>query len=175
VVDCSILPRPVLPVYADWYLQFGRNWIGLLYRDRSAGAAQLDPQRWWVTQLTPGVRTGVSDPARDPAGYRTLLVFTLAGRHCGVPGLAAQLRAAIPPGEICSRASELVDAVRRSALDYVFEHASVANARASPSCRCLWRSTLATRLAGNSTQWPRRRWVRAPPPRATMASRSWTG
>jgi molybdate/tungstate transport system substrate-binding protein len=105
VADYSILPRVVVPSYADWHVQFGRNRIGLLHGDRSASAAQLDPQRWWATLLTPGVKTGMSDPVRDPAGYRTLLVFALAERHYGVPGLAAQLRAAIPPARIRSRST----------------------------------------------------------------------
>jgi molybdate/tungstate transport system substrate-binding protein len=126
VADYGVLPRLVVPRHAGWYVQFARNAMGLLYTDRSRGVGDLERDGWWRVVLRDAVRTGMSDPARDPAGYRALLVFGLAERHYREPGLAARLRGAIPPERVRSRASELVGGLKSGELDYAFEYRSVA-------------------------------------------------
>lgn len=128
VADHGVLARLVVPRFAGWYVQFARNAMGLLYTRRSRGAGDLARDGWWRVLLRDGVRIGMSDPARDPAGYRALLVFALAERHYGEPGMAARLRAAIPPERVRSRASELVTSLVNGELDYAFEYRSVAQA-----------------------------------------------
>jgi molybdate/tungstate transport system substrate-binding protein len=126
VADYSILPRLVVPRHAGWHVQFARNAMVLLHTDRSRGVGDLAGDGWWRVLLREGVRTGMSDPGHDPAGYRTLLVFALAERHYREPGLAARLRAAIPAEQVRSRASDLVSALQSGELDYAFEYRSVA-------------------------------------------------
>jgi molybdate/tungstate transport system substrate-binding protein len=126
VADYGILPRLVVPRHAGWYVQFARNAMGLLYTGRSRGAGDLARDGWWRVLLRDGVRIGMSDPTRDPAGYRALLVLALAERHYREPGLAARLRAAIPAEQVRSRASDLVTALANGDLDYAFEYRSVA-------------------------------------------------
>jgi molybdate/tungstate transport system substrate-binding protein len=126
VADYGILPRLVLPRHAGWFAQFARNAMGVLYTERSRGAGDLARDGWWRVLLRDGVRIGMSDPSRDPAGYRTLLVFALAERHYREPGLATRLRTAIPADQVRSRASDLVSALQSGELDYAFEYRSVA-------------------------------------------------
>jgi molybdate/tungstate transport system substrate-binding protein len=126
VADYGVLSRLVIPQHAGWYVQFARNALGLLYTDGSRGAADLTRDGWWKVLLREGVRTGMSDPECDPAGYRTLLLFALAERHYCGPGLAARLRGSIPLAQVRSRASDLVSGLQRCELDYAFEYRSVA-------------------------------------------------
>jgi len=126
VADYGVLPRLVVPHHARWYVRFARNAMGVLYTDRSRDAGDLSRDGWWRVLLRDGVRTAISDPTRDPAGYRALLVFELAERHYREPGLASRLRAAIPPEQVRSRATDLVSGLQSGELDYAIEYRSVA-------------------------------------------------
>jgi len=70
-------PDSGLP-YADWYLHFAGNQIGLAYTPQSRGAAKLSAENWYTIVADPEVRLGLSDPRIDPAGYRTLMALRLA-------------------------------------------------------------------------------------------------
>lgn len=128
VADYQVLEQVILPRYTDWYALLARNAMVLGYSARSREAARIDSTNWWRILLMPGVRTGHSDPALDPGGYRALLVTQLAERDYGEPGLAARLDAAMPakyqrPGE-----AELVALVQAGELDYAWVYRSVAEA-----------------------------------------------
>jgi molybdate/tungstate transport system substrate-binding protein len=96
LADYAVIPRLLMPGHADWYALFARNAMTVVFTDRSKGAAEIGPSNWVDILLRPGVRSGHSDPARDPAGYRARLVFALAERYYQRPGLAASLDSAVP-------------------------------------------------------------------------------
>jgi D-alanine-D-alanine ligase len=84
----------LIPAHTTWYATFARNAMVLIHTDQSVGAREINGRNWWRVLLRPGVRSGHSDPALDPNGYRTLMVFQLAEAHYRQPGLDRRLRAA---------------------------------------------------------------------------------
>ncbi len=126
VADYAVIPTLLVPRYATWYAGFARNAMVLVYTDRSVGAREVGPDTWWRVLLRPRVRTGRSDPALDPNGYRTLMVYQLAERHYGQPGLAARLLAASPPKYVRPKEADLVALVQAGELDYAWSYRSIA-------------------------------------------------
>jgi molybdate/tungstate transport system substrate-binding protein len=126
VADYGIIPKLLIPQYATWYATFARNSMVLTYTDRSVGAREINGDNWWRILLRPEVRAGHSDPALDPNGYRTLLVFQLAERFYRQPGLAARLNHAIPPRYIRPKEADLTALVQAGELDYAWSYASIA-------------------------------------------------
>ena len=96
VADYGIIPKLLIPKHASWYATFARNSMVLVYTDQSVGAKEINRRNWWQVLLRPDVRAGHSDPALDPNGYRTLMVFQLAEKFYHQPGLAARLEQAFP-------------------------------------------------------------------------------
>jgi molybdate/tungstate transport system substrate-binding protein len=81
----------------------------------------------------PGVRTGRSDTAQDPNGYRTLMVTQLAERHYRQPGLAGRLLAAMPPKYVRPKEADLVALVQAGELDYAWSYRNIAVTTGLPS------------------------------------------
>lgn len=109
-----------------WYVPFARNSMVLAYGPRSEGASEINGDNWWQIVTGPGVRMGASDPAVDPNGYRTLLVFQLAERFYASKGLAARLRAATPAEYQRPNETDLLALVQAGELDYAWSYRSVA-------------------------------------------------
>jgi molybdate/tungstate transport system substrate-binding protein len=133
VADYQVLTGLVVPRHADWYATFARNAMVLLHSSRSIGAGEITGQNWWQVLLRPGVRTGRSDPALDPNGYRTLMVTQLAEGHYRQPGLAARLLAAMPPRYVRPKEADLVALVQAGELDYAWSYRNIAVATGLPS------------------------------------------
>jgi molybdate/tungstate transport system substrate-binding protein len=108
----------------SWVAIFAGNSLGIVYTDRSAGAGDFNVDNWFDVLLRSGVRYGHSDSGRDPAGYWTLIVWQLAERYYGRPGLAARLAAACPPANIRPHNIDLVALLQSGDLDYYFGYAS---------------------------------------------------
>lgn len=126
VADYQVLAGLVVPAHATWYANFARNAMVLLYSDRSRGAAELSAANWWQVLQRPGVRTGRSDPALDPNGYRTVMVTQLAERHYRQPGLAERLLQAMPPRFMRPKEADLVALVQAGELDYAWSYRNIA-------------------------------------------------
>jgi molybdate/tungstate transport system substrate-binding protein len=130
-LPCDILItadwRLLAQLYSDvepWVVIFAGNSIGLLYTPQSKSAAEINSRNWYDVVTRDGVRYGHSDPARDPAGYWTLIMWRLAERYYKHPGLAAKLQAACPPANIRPHSIYLVALLESSELDYYFGYAS---------------------------------------------------
>jgi len=126
VADYSVIPKLLIPRHASWYALFARSAMVLAYTPESAGAAEITADNWWRILLRPNVRSGHSDPSLDPAGYRALMVFQLAERHYRQPGLAARLRAAVPPRYVRPKSADLVALLQAGELDFAWEYEAVA-------------------------------------------------
>ena len=107
-----------------WVVIFAGNSIGLLYTPQSKSAAEINARNWYDVVARDGVRYGHSDPARDPAGYWTLIMWRLAERYYKQPGLAARLEAGCPSANIRPHSIYLVALLESSELDYYFGYAS---------------------------------------------------
>lgn len=127
VADYRIIPTLLVPRYAAGYVPFASNAMVLAYTDRSAFAGEITGENWWRILLRPEVRWGKSDPALDPNGYRTLMVFQLAERHYGEPRLAERLERAIRPRYVRPNEAQLVGLVQAGELDYAWSYRSLAS------------------------------------------------
>jgi molybdate/tungstate transport system substrate-binding protein len=126
VADYGIIPKLLVPKYATWYASFAKNAMVLVYTDQSAGAGEINGRNWWQVLLRPGVRSGHSNPALDPNGYRTLMVFQLAEKFYHRPGLAAKLDHAVPPSNLRPKEADLTALVQSGELDYAWSYVSIA-------------------------------------------------
>ncbi|HET6680086.1 MAG TPA: extracellular solute-binding protein [Gemmatimonadaceae bacterium] len=126
LADDEIFPKILTPEHVSWFARFARNRMVLAYTDRSRFADEITADNWFRVVTRPGVEVGRASPDIDPAGYRTVLVFQLAERFYGEPGLMARLLDAIPPRNIRPKAEDLLVLVETGELDYVWEYESVA-------------------------------------------------
>jgi len=126
VADYAIIPKILIPSHADWYGTFASNALVLAYRNESAGGLEIANYNWYRILLQPGIRTGRSDPALDPAGYRTLMVWQLAERYYRQPQLATLLRAASPPRFMRPKEADLTALLQLGELDYIWTYVSIA-------------------------------------------------
>lgn len=124
--DYAVIERLLLPAHARWYVGFATNAMVLVYTGRSLGAAEINGGNWWQVLLRPRVHAGRSDPALDPNGYRTLMVYQLAETHYQHPGLAQRLEAATPPRFLRPKEADLIALVQAGELDYAWSYRSIA-------------------------------------------------
>jgi molybdate/tungstate transport system substrate-binding protein len=128
LADEAVFPALLVPAHTDWYAAFARNEMVLAYTDRSMGATEITPENWAEVIRRPGARTGRSDPALDPNGYRTLMVLQLEERRSGRAGLAAELLSAMPARYLRPKEADLVALLQAGELDYAWSYRSVAQA-----------------------------------------------
>jgi molybdate/tungstate transport system substrate-binding protein len=126
VADYNLIPALLIPRFTTWYVTFARNAMVLAYQSDSRGAGEINGKNWWQIVLRPGMRTGRSDPALDPNGYRVLMVAQLAERHYRQPGLAARLVRAMPPRFMRPKEADLTALLEAGELDYIWTYRSIA-------------------------------------------------
>ena len=124
--DYTVIDNLLKPDFADWTLRFARNAMVIAYTDRSRYADEINADNWYQILLRDGVVYGHSDPNADPCGYRTLMVWQLAEKHYGVPGLYRQLADHCPTANVRPKAVELLALLDTGNMDYAFEYLSVA-------------------------------------------------
>lgn len=103
-VNRQLLARPPRPL-APWYLTFAAGELVIAYSPRSRFAPLLEQARqgrlaWYKVLAQPGLLLGRTDPALDPKGYRTLLLFQIAADYYHDPNLPRLLGAADNPKQI---------------------------------------------------------------------------
>ncbi|MBV6520384.1 MAG: hypothetical protein MNPFHGCM_00490 [Gemmatimonadaceae bacterium] len=126
VADYEVIPALLMPDHATWYAKFARNRMVVAYTDRSRGAADIAPENWWQVLTRPGVEVGRSEPSLDPNGYRTLLVWQLAEKFYGQPGLYSRLEASAPPANVRPKEADLVGLLQAGQFDYIWSYQSIA-------------------------------------------------
>jgi len=160
VADHSLIPAMMYNVhmpdssrgYADWYIQFATNTLGLAYTSDSRYADEITVDNWYEILSRPDVRLGVPDPRFDACGYRALMACWLAGllyddadlfhavlgdfeypispqvqdRQCTI--LVPEI---IRPQKVSVRGSSVVllGILESGDIDYAFEYKSVAQQR----------------------------------------------
>ncbi len=78
VADFSLIPKMMMPKYADWYLRFAKNKMVLAYTEKSRYADEINSTNWFQILRRPDVRWGFANPNMDPCGYRAPWVIQLA-------------------------------------------------------------------------------------------------
>jgi len=64
--------------YANWYIQFSTNKLGLAFTSKSRHANEITPENWYQILNRPDVKIGLADPRFDAVGYRTLMAYQLS-------------------------------------------------------------------------------------------------
>lgn len=128
LADEDVFPKLLVPSQTTWYVRFAVNRLVVAYTERSRFAAEVDSSNWWRVLQRPGLEIGRSNPDMDPAGYRTLMVFQLAERYYGIPGLAAALEASAGTRNVRPKEIELVALLESGELDYAWFYESMARA-----------------------------------------------
>ena len=126
LADREVFPELLVPATTSWYASFARNRIVVAYTDRSRHAMEITPANWPVILQRGDVTVGRSDPAIAPVGYRTLLMYELAERFYGMPGLAARLSGRSPPAHIRGNATQLAALLAAGEIDYIVDYQSLA-------------------------------------------------
>jgi molybdate/tungstate transport system substrate-binding protein len=132
LADYGVIPKLLIPRYVSWFSLFARTSMVLAYTGQSTAAGEINGTNWWQVLQRPNVRWGHSDPALDPAGYRSLMVFQLAERFYRQPGLAAGLEAARPNRYIRAKSADLIALLQVGELDYAWEYEAVAKLQKLP-------------------------------------------
>ena len=128
LADADVFPLLLVPEHVASYVRFARNRMVVAYTARSRGADSIDAANWHRVLLDPSVEVGRADPNLDPNGYRTLLVYQLAERYYGEPGLARRLLANAPARNVRPKESDLVGLLQAGELDYIWSYESLAQA-----------------------------------------------
>ncbi len=124
--DYSVIDTLLIPQFASWDVVFARNEMVIAYTGRSKYADEITAQNWYQVLLRKGVIYGHSDPNADPCGYRTLMLWQLAEKLYGVPGLYNDLVAGCPPANTRPKEVDLIALLESGDMDYAFEYRSVA-------------------------------------------------
>ncbi len=124
--DYTVINNLLIPDFADWNIQFARNTMVIAYTDNSNYAAEIDADNWYEILSRDGVICGRSDPDADPCGYRALMVWQLAEKHYGVPGLYSTLEEHCPREYVRPKEVELIALLQSGDMDYAFEYRSLA-------------------------------------------------
>jgi len=82
--DYTVIDNLLIPDFATWNVQFARNSMVIAYTSQSLYADEINSDNWYDILTRDGVIYGHSDPNADPCGYRTLMVWQLAG----LPGIS---------------------------------------------------------------------------------------
>jgi len=124
--DYTVIDNLLVPDFAAWNIRFARNKMVIAYTDRSHYAGEINANNWYQILTSEGVIYGHSDPNTDPCGYRSLMVWQLAEKHYGVPGLYQSLDEHCPPENVRPKSVELIALLQSGDMDYAFEYLSVA-------------------------------------------------
>ncbi len=91
VADHSLIPPMMYAAtvpetgtpYADWYIRFASNTLGIAYTSTSRYADEITADNWYEILSRPDVKLGFPDPRFDACGYRALMACKLAELHYG--------------------------------------------------------------------------------------------
>ncbi|MEW6574323.1 MAG: extracellular solute-binding protein [Bacillota bacterium] len=126
LADQAIFAELLVPHLLEEYFVFATDQIVIGYNRSSRGSSNIDPDNWMDVLLSPGVTYARSDQNLDPCGYRTLMVWQLAEKFYGRPGLFAALQAGCPPHHVYPKSIDSAGALLEGKVDYAFLYASVA-------------------------------------------------
>jgi molybdate/tungstate transport system substrate-binding protein len=110
---------------AEWSVGFATTEIVIIKSTRSRFNAEITPDNWFEILARPGVKVGVADPAMDPCGYWTRLMWRLADEHYGrtEPGrrISEAMAAACRPETTRPDSQQLISyVVGEGGWDYAF-------------------------------------------------------
>jgi len=147
--DYFLIPQMMMPDNASWYVNFAKNDMVIAYTDASEGAGEITAANWYQVLSRDGVSWAMSDPIKDPAGYRTLMAIqlaeaatgdatlfdTLVSAHSNITTITTEGITRIDTRDMGATgtkfmvkptASDVVSALKAGTIDYGWEYRSVA-------------------------------------------------
>ncbi|MFH2009570.1 MAG: tungstate ABC transporter substrate-binding protein WtpA [bacterium] len=124
--DYKVVQNLLMPEHADFNIRFATNEMAIAYSPKSRLSGVINARNWHKILLHDEVRFGRADPNSDPCGYRSVMVFQLAEKHYGIPGLAAKLTARFGRKYIRPKETDLLSLLEAGEIDYLFIYRSVA-------------------------------------------------
>ncbi len=122
--DYTVIDQLLIPEFADWNIRFVTNEMAIMFAHDAKYAQEMTAENWPEILLREDVAYGHSDPNCDPCGYRSQLVWQLAGKHYQQPELYHKLvekEHLVRPKE-----TDLIALLESGSLDYLFIYRSVA-------------------------------------------------
>jgi molybdate/tungstate transport system substrate-binding protein len=91
VADDSLIPMMMYNAkipdtdqnYADWYIKFATNTLGIAYTPNSKYAGEINESNWYKILARPDIKLGFADARLDACGYYTLMALALAEQYYG--------------------------------------------------------------------------------------------
>ena len=114
-----------MPEHVNFNIRFATNEMTIVYSQDSRKCGQISSDNWYEVLLDDDVIFGRADPNSDPCGYRTVMVFQLAEKHYGVPGLADALLQKHGDKYIRPKETDLLALLEAGEIDYLFIYRSV--------------------------------------------------
>ena len=130
--DYTVIKQLMMPEYTDWYANFATNEMVIMYTEHAKYGDKINKDNWYQILLKDNVSYGHSDPDADPCGYRSQLVWKLAGEYYNQPDLYNRLDEGCPPKNVRSKETDLLSLVEVGELDYIFIYRSVAKQHGFP-------------------------------------------
>lgn len=130
LADYQVIEDLLIPENTDWYINFARNRMVIVFTEHSKYADEINSENWYKILSRKDVRFGRVNPNLAPLGYRTLFVWQLADlyyKHRGEgKSIYDRLYENCPPNNIRNEEVELLPLLQSLALDYAFEYLSIA-------------------------------------------------
>ena len=123
--DYQVVENLLMPEHVDFNIRFATNEMAIVYTQKSNRADEISSANWYKILLDDDVIFGRSDPNSDPCGYRTVMVFQLAEKHYGAPGLATGLAQKHGDRYIRPKETDLLALLEAGEIDYLFIYRSV--------------------------------------------------
>lgn len=124
--DFKVIEEILIPRYTNWYFIFARNEMVIAFSEWSKYSSEINKDNWPQILSRDEVKVGRSDANLDPCGYRTLMVWQLAGGYYNQRDLYQRLDKNCPPPNVRPKEIELVAQIESLDLDYIFQYLSVA-------------------------------------------------
>jgi len=123
--DYKVVENLLMPEHVDFNIRFATNEMAIVYTGKSNRSDEISPSNWYEILVKEDVAFGRSDPNSDPCGYRAAMVFQLAEKHYGRPGLATALAQKHGDRYIRPKETDLLALLEAGEIDYLFIYRSV--------------------------------------------------
>lgn len=126
LADPYVFEDLLVPGHVDVFFVFATDQMVLGYDEFSRYSGEITGNNWPDVLLREGVLFARSDHNLDPCGYRTLMVWQLAEKYYGRPGLFNLLNNRCRPEMIYPKSIDLTGSLLEGKVDYIFIYSSVA-------------------------------------------------
>lgn len=126
LADPHVFEDLLLPDHVDIFFVFATDRIVLAYDEFSRHSGSINSGNWFDMLTKDQVLFTRSDHNLDPCGYRTLMVWQLAEKYYGRPGLFSSLNEKCLGDLIYPKSIDSSAALLEGRVDYAFAYSSVA-------------------------------------------------